>query len=148
MGAIDPDWETIRRQMSAHEPTEGRAPSRPPNGSSSSPATRPAAIQVKPGELEARTVKVTVVVATADVLALRLVGELSHITTTIRTADVALRTRLNAKSVGKAQRALRAAASPDTMVVVVQGRLASNGELAEAGLAVQVKKSPQPTGAE
>jgi hypothetical protein len=143
MGAIDPDWETVRRQMGTHESTEVRVPGSPPNGSSTTP--RPAAIQVKPGELGARTIKVSVVVTSADVLALRLVGAPSHVATTIRTADVALATRLNVKSVGKAQRALRAAASLDTMVVVVQGRLAPNGELAEAGLAVQAKKPPQPT---
>jgi hypothetical protein len=146
MGAmIDRDWETVRRQMGAHESTEVRAPSSSPSGSPAT--TRSAAIRVKPGELGARTVKITVVVSTADVLALRLAGESSHVSTTIRTPDVALATRLSIKSIAKAQRALRAAASLDTMIVVVQGRLAPNGELAEAGLAVQVKKSPQPTGA-
>ena len=138
MDSIEVDWEAALQNMGQFERDDARQRLVPSTAS----APRPAPVQVRAGELGARTVKVSIVVAAGDVLALRATAGQSHVATVIKTPELSLRTTFNAKSVRRAQQLVQEAES-NGIVVLCQGKLGAGNTIEEAGLSVQ-PRGPRP----
>jgi hypothetical protein len=94
------------------------------------------------GTLTANAIKVTLVVAAQEVLAILWPQGTSHVPINVSARGRMLRARLNAKSLRKVQAAIRAAGT-DRVAVVLQAKLDVGDGLAEAGLSVQPRRAAQ-----
>jgi hypothetical protein len=95
------------------------------------------------GEIVAKTIKVTVVLGPQDVLRLHLPAG-DHVPITISVAGRRLHARLSAKTVRRAQAAIRTTGL-DHVAVILHGRLDPGDVLVEAGISAQPKgPRPQP----
>jgi hypothetical protein len=90
------------------------------------------------GDIIAKAIKVTVVLAPEDVLRLRLPGD-DHVPMTISEAGRRLQARLNAKTVRRAQASIRTTGL-DQVAVILHGRLDPGDVLAEAGISAHPKE--------
>ena len=88
--------------------------------------------------LSAKSLKTTVVLAAEEVLALSAPDGKPRCIVRVSVAGRTLLADLNAKSVRKAISTIRAN-GPEACAVVLQGKLAVDNTLAEAGLTVQLK---------
>ena len=93
--------------------------------------------------LNAKSLKATIVLSPAEVLALSAPDGSPRCVVRVNVAGRTVVADLNAKSVRKAIATIRAA-GPDNIACILQGRLAADDALAEAGLSVQLKKAEAP----
>jgi hypothetical protein len=149
---LDPETLLIRRQEAEaarrrrpplqHRPPSPRAlaPSRvrvaPPPLLSLGQET-PLSLQL-PGTLTASRLKVTVVLNAAELSTVSAPQDQQRITLRIRLADRTITAEIAAKSLRKAQNAIREAGA-DAIVLMLQGRLVAADVIAEAGLSAQPK---------
>jgi hypothetical protein len=91
-----------------------------------------------PGTLTAARLKVTITLNATELLAVRARDDKPHITLRIRLSDRTITAEIAAKSLRKAQRAIREA-SADRIALVLQGHLVRGDVIAEAGLSAQPK---------
>jgi hypothetical protein len=95
--------------------------------------------------LSAKSLKATIVLAPNEVAALSVPDGKPRSIVRVNVAGRIVTADLNAKSVRKAIASIHAS-GPDNVVCILQGKLASNDALEEAGLAVQTKaKAEAPT---
>jgi len=109
------------------------------------PAQQPPAGPVRlPGTLGAKRLKVTTILDAAELLAISAPDGKPRITLRIRLPDRSVTAEVAAKSVRKAQTAIREQGR-DNVVVVLQGNIVAGDAIAEAGLSAQPKaaKTPQ-----
>ena len=99
-----------------------------------------------PNTLSARSLKATIVLTPNEVAALSVPNGKPRCLVNVTVAGArTIVADLNAKSLRKAIAAI-CAAGPDNVVCILQGKLAGNNTLEEAGLAVQLKtKAEAPT---
>ena len=147
----DPETLLIRRQedeaarqrrppLQQRWPSSPRAPTpplrRPPPppslGREQSPPLR------LPGTLTASRLKVTTVLNATELLAVPAPEGKPRITLRIRLPDRTITAEIAAKSLRKAQNAMREAGA-DGIVTVLQGHLVAGDRIAEAGLSAQPK---------
>lgn len=88
--------------------------------------------------VSARSLKVTVILDPASLLAVPVPEGQPRVALTIRLPDRTVSADLNAKSVRKAIGAVREY-SPDGCSCIIQGRLLAGDQIAEAGIVVQPK---------
>jgi hypothetical protein len=91
-----------------------------------------------PNTLNAKSIKATLVLAPAEVLSLSAPDGKPRCVVHINVASRTITADLNAKSVRKAIAAIRES-GPENVACILQGKLAADNTLAEAGLTVQVK---------
>jgi hypothetical protein len=137
MNAADADWDSLKRAMAQHEHAEQK-PARAAPAVAVSSATLPQ--RISPGVLTTRSLKVTCVVDPASVAALQAPAGQSHVQTTLDVGGRRFQVRFNAKSVRRVQHGLSVSA-PETLVVMVQGRLGVGDVIEDAGITAQVKAS-------
>jgi hypothetical protein len=140
--ASDQDWERVSIKMTQHDTAEAAATAAQSAAATKSTRPAPVTTATTPGELTARTLKITVVLQPADVLAIPVRDGQSHVQVTIRGHARTLRAQLNAKGVRRAQAAIREAGL-DGVAVVLQAKLTAGDLLEEAGLSAQ-PKGPRP----
>jgi hypothetical protein len=136
---MDQDWERVEAQMARHDVTEASTRAAQ---SVAATQTAPVISAVKPGELAARTIKVTVVLEPQEVLAIPVPDGAPHVQVVIHATTRTLRAQLTAKGLRKAQAAIREV-GPDGVAVILQGKLAASDALEEAGLSAQ-PRGPKP----
>jgi hypothetical protein len=91
-----------------------------------------------PGTLSAKKLKVTLVFDAAELSAIPAPAGQPRVTLRIRLPERTVTAEIAAKSLRKAQTAIRQA-GPDAIALVLQGRLAAGDVIAEAGLSAQPK---------
>jgi hypothetical protein len=105
------------------------------------PSPRPGRLTL-PGTLTASRLKITVVLNAAEIAAVRAPQtngtDKQRVTLRIRLADRTITAEIAAKSLRKAQNAMREAGA-DGIVTVLQGHLVAGDRIAEAGLSAQPK---------
>ena len=93
--------------------------------------------------LNAKSLKATLVLAPAEVLSLSAPDGKPRCIVRVNVDGRTVVADLNAKSVRKAIATIRAN-GPEACAVVLQGRLAADNTLADAGLSVQLKNRAEP----
>jgi hypothetical protein len=88
--------------------------------------------------LTAKSIKTTLVLAATEVLSLSAPDGTPRCIVRVNVGGRALTADLNAKSVRKAIATIRET-GPENVACILQGKLAANDELLEAGLTVQLK---------
>ncbi len=91
-----------------------------------------------PGALTASRLKVTTILNAAELLAIKAPKDKPRITLRIRLPDRTRTAEIAAKSLRKAQTAIREGGG-DNIALVLQGRLITGDVIAEAGLSAQPK---------
>ena len=152
---LDPETLLIRRQEAEaakkrHPPLQRwpssphatalrvRVPPPPPSpGPSTPPPLR------LPGTLSASRLKITTILNAAELLAINAPDGKPRITLRIRLPERTMTAEVAAKSLRKAQTAIRETGA-DNIALVLQGRLIAGDVIAEAGLSAQ-PKTPKPT---
>ena len=101
----------------------------------------PSSSAPRPGRLTAKTVKVTLVVNTTSFLALSVPPGTSHIDVAVGvdSTNLQLRARLTAKTVRRAQAAIRTHGA-DSVVCLLAGKLGMDYVVAEAGITAQPRQ--------
>jgi hypothetical protein len=133
----DPTGDTAKP-----EPRTGTLtlPSRP----SATPAPpRHGTIPPRPGTLTAARLKVTLTLNAAELLAITASKGKPRITLRIRLPDRTITAEIAAKSLRKAQTAIREAGA-DNIALVLQGHLVAGDRVAEAGLSAQPRSPKAP----
>jgi len=107
--------------------------------------SRPGTIPLppRPGTLTAGRLKVTLVLNAAELLAVKAPKDKQRVTLRIRLSDRAITAEIAAKSLRKAQTAIRVAGA-DNIALVLQGRFIAGDVIAEAGLSAQPKAAKPP----
>ena len=95
-----------------------------------------------PGTLTASRLKITTILNPAELNAVRAPQDKQRITLRIRLPDRTITAEIAAKSLRKAQTAIREAGA-DAIVLMLQGHLVAGDRVAEAGLSAQ-PKTPKP----
>jgi len=111
------------------------------------PAQHAAAGPVRlPDTLGAKRLKVSVTLAAVELLAIACTEGVPRVTLRIRLPDRLVTAEVAAKSLRKAQTAIRNA-GPDNIAVLLQGNLVAGDVIAAVGLTAQPKaaKAPQPS---
>jgi hypothetical protein len=142
MNAADADWDSLKRAMAQHEHAERVTARATPAPSAVTEDGATAPQRITPGVLMTRSLKVTCVIDPAGAAALQAPVGQSHVAATIDVGGRRFRVRFNAKSVRRVQHGLSVSA-PETLVVMVQGRLGIGDVIEDAGITAQVK-APKP----
>jgi hypothetical protein len=95
-----------------------------------------------PGTLTASWLQVTTMLNAAELAAIAVPGGQRRITLRVRLPDRTISAEVAAKSLRKAQNALREAGA-DAIVLMLQGQLIAGDRVAEAGLSAR-PKTPKP----
>ena len=107
------------------------------------PARPPAQpVPSRSGTLTASRLKVPTILNPAELLAIKAAGDEPRITLRIRLPDRTLTSEIAAKSLRKAQAAIREAGT-DNIALMLQGRLIAGDTIAGAGLSAQPKAHPK-----
>jgi hypothetical protein len=96
-----------------------------------------------PGTLTAAWLKVTTILNADDLLAITAPEGRPRVTLHIRLPDRSVTAEIAAKSLRKAQTAIREAGA-DNLALVLQGHLVAGDVIAEAGLSAQPKAAKPP----
>jgi hypothetical protein len=96
-----------------------------------------------PGTLTAARLKVTLTLCAAELNAIKALNDWPRLTLRIRLPDRTLTAEIAAKSLRKAQTAIRDVGA-DNIVLLLQGSLTAGDVIAEAGLSAQPKAAKLP----
>jgi hypothetical protein len=133
---LDDDWAHAARAMARYEGAADAA----------RPAATARATHAQPGDLSVRSIKVTMVVEAAAVLAIPTPDGVARCPIRIVSPGRMLEATVNAKSVRRATTAIRAAGT-EAVVCLIQAKLGAGDSLEDTGLSVQAK-GPRPQTAE